>query len=608
MGKTEIVSEFVRSVYRTHSCGELRIDNASQEVIVSGWVMRRRDHGGVVFIDLRDNYGITQVVFSGAVGEEAQKLKLESVIKVKGLVKARTGDLVNPKIPTGEIEVHATELVVLSSCDILPFPIADDEGGPEAIRLKYRFLELRREKLHSHIATRVEVIKAVREIMQSMGFTEFQTPILTSSSPEGARDFIVPSRLHPGKFYALPQAPQQFKQLLMIAGFDRYFQIAPCFRDEDARADRSPGEFYQIDFEMSFVEQDNVLSVIENLIGKLIPQFSTDLMCEVPFPRIKYREAFERFGTDKPDLRVAFEIKNITNVFKSSQFRVFKETIEKGRAIRAIKIELDAIPPRKYFDDTISWFSGLGEGLGVAYLAADGEGFKGNIAKFVAPDEVAALKKELSTTARSVVFVAAGADETILPALGKLRIKLGKDFNQFAQNSWKFCWVTDFPFYEKNSETGAVDFAHNPFSMPQGGLDALLTKNPFEIDAYQYDLVGQGLELASGAIRNHTPEIMYKAFEIAGYSKDIVDEKFGGMIRAFKFGAPPHGGAALGLERLIMLLVGEEAIREVITFPMAQNGEDLLMGAPSGVSEKQLREVHIKLRQSPDQSKDNVKS
>lgn len=587
-------SDFLHSKYRSHTCGELRKEQAGQEVRLAGWVMRRRDHGGVVFVDLRDHYGVTQVVFDGQSGNDAQKLKIESVIAVCGSVRERGENLVNEKIATGSIEVHASALEILSVCDSLPFNVADDEGGPEATRLRYRFLELRRERLHEHVMLRTRVVKAMREIMNSMGFTEFHTPILTSSSPEGARDFIVPSRMHPGKFYALPQAPQQFKQLLMIAGFDRYFQIAPCFRDEDARADRSPGEFYQLDMEMSFVEQDDVLAVMENLFIELLPRFS-DWRVDAPFARFKYREAFQRFGTDKPDLRVPFEIEDVSEVFRSTQFRVFREALDKGEHVRLIRVQLDSIPPRKYFDETVDFFSKMSTGVGVAYTSADGDGFKGGIAKYLSPEEVAALKAQHGARHGSVLFFSAGPDAIVLPAMGKLRLKVAKDFALTEQQVWKFCWITDFPFYERGDD-GQVAFAHNPFSMPQGGLDSLLHKDPFEIFAYQYDLVGQGLELLSGAIRNHTPEIMYKAFEIAGYSRDTVDQKFGGMIRAFKFGAPPHGGSAVGIERMVMLLAGEEMIREVIAFPLAQNGEDLLMGAPSTVTEKQLREAHVMLR------------
>lgn len=596
-------TELLRSIYRTATCGALRRSNVGQQVTLSGWVMRKRDHGGIVFIDLRDHYGVAQIVFPGSLGDEVQKVRLESVIKISGEVKERGQGLVNPKLETGEIEVHATDYELLSTCDVLPFQVADEDAGPEAMRLKFRFLELRREKLHRHIILRSQFVKAAREIMHDLGFNEFQTPILTSSSPEGARDYIVPSRRHPGKFYALPQAPQQFKQLLMISGFDRYFQIAPCFRDEDARADRSPGEFYQIDLEMSFVEQDQVFHVLEQLFTRIIPLFSKWKITAAPFPRIRFRDAMETYGTDKPDLRNPLKITNVSDLFRGTQFKVFQDVLaQEGGAIRAIKLDVDTPPSRKYFDDTVDNFR-LATNQGLAYLVFDGEAYKGSVAKFVSAEEAKALREKLGCAPHSTVFLAAGNGPEILPALSKLRIKLGQDHKVVDTESWAFCWITDFPFYEKDPETGQIVFSHNPFSMPQGGMEALLNKDPLDIYAWQYDVVGNGYELLSGAIRNHTPDIMYKAFEIAGYPRETVDEKFGGMIRAFQFGAPPHGGAAVGIDRMVMLLAGEEMIREVIAFPLAQTGEDLLMGAPSGVTEKQLREVHIQLRPSAAQQK-----
>lgn len=588
----------LRSKYRTHTCGELRTEHVGQQVIVSGWVLRKRDHGAIAFVDLRDHYGVTQVVIGESFKDLVNSLRVESVISVRGAVRARDASLVNPKIATGSIEVHAVECEVLSQAETLPFQIAEDDNAPETTRLKFRFLELRREKLHRHIALRNVVVRTAREIMHSLGFSEFHTPILTSSSPEGARDFIVPSRLHPGKFYALPQAPQQFKQLLMIAGFDRYFQIAPCFRDEDARADRSPGEFYQIDMELSFVEQEDVLRTNEALISELFGRCSLIPAPSTPFPRFKYRDAIERFGTDKPDLRIPNEIRDFSKVFGASEFRVFREALGAGRKVRGIVWPVAEIPSRRYFDDAVEFFSKLDRAepsLGLAYLVLDSEGHKGSISKFVSAGEVEALRS-LAAGGKAVIFIAAGDDARILPALGKLRVKLGHDFKQVEQHCWRFCWITDFPFYEKDEENNSITFAHNPFSMPQGGLDSLCSKPPLEILAQQYDLVCHGYELASGGLRNHTPEVMYKAFELTGYTREEVDAKFGGMIRAFRFGAPPHGGIAHGIERIVMLLAGEDAIREVIAFPLAQNGEDLLMGAPSSVSEKQLREVHIQLR------------
>ncbi len=589
---------FLKSIYRTHTCGELRAAHVGQEVVISGWLHRIRDHGGLVFIDLRDNYGLTQVIFSGALGEEVQKMRAESVVRVRGTVVARAANLKNARLQTGEIEIQATELELLSSAEIIPFQVAEDDNAAETTRLTYRFLELRREKLHQHILLRNRVIGAMREIMWGMGFSEFQTPILTSSSPEGARDFIVPSRLHPGKFFALPQAPQQFKQLLMISGFDRYFQIAPCFRDEDARADRSPGEFYQLDMELSFVEQEDVMRVNENLLANLFPRFSSWKMTPTPFPRIRYDEAMAKYGTDKPDLRVPLEISNVSDVFRTSEFKVFKSALGSLGGIWAIKVQGPAAPSRKYFDETVEWFQ-KSSGQGLAYLVFDESGMKGSIAKFVSPGEADALKAALQLTAPAVVYLAAGPEKQTLTGLGRLRTKLGTDFKLTDKESWRFCWVTDMKFYERNEETGGIDFVHNPFSMPQGGMDALLHKDPLDIYAYQYDIVCNGYELASGGIRNHLPEIMYKAFEIVGYSKAQVDEKFGGMIKAFTYGAPPHGGIALGVERIAMLLANEEAIREVIAFPLTQTGEDLLMGAPSTVSDKQLREAHIEIKLPP---------
>lgn len=589
---------FLKSVYRTHTCGELRAAHVGQTVSLSGWLHRKRDHGGLVFLDLRDNYGVTQVVLSGQLGEAVQDARVESVLRVRGEVVARGANLVNSKLSTGEIEVKATELEVLSAADVIPFQVAEDDNAPEATRLTYRFLELRRENLHRNILLRNSVISAMREIMWSMGFFEFQTPILTSSSPEGARDFIVPSRLHPGKFFALPQAPQQFKQLLMISGFDRYFQIAPCFRDEDARADRSPGEFYQLDMELSFVEQEDVMRVNENLLAQLFPRFSKWKMTDTPFPRLRYDEAMAKYGTDKPDLRVQLEIRDVSEVFKASEFRVFKSALGSLGTIRAIAMPVATPPSRKYFDDAVDWFQ-KSCGQGLAYLSFDENGYKGSIAKFVSAAEAEALKAALGISGAAVVWLAAGPEKQILTALGRLRVKLGGDFNLMEKDSWRFCWVTDMKFYDRDEETGAIDFTHNPFSMPQGGMDSLLNKNPLDIYAYQYDIVCNGYELASGGIRNHLPDIMFKAFEIVGYSKEQVLEKFGGMIKAFTYGAPPHGGIALGVERIAMLLANEEAIREVIAFPLTQTGEDLLMGAPSPVSEKQLREAHIEIRLPP---------
>lgn len=589
---------FLKSVYRTFTCGELRAEHVGKEVTLSGWLQRKRDHGGLVFIDLRDNYGQTQVLFSGELGQALQDARVESVLRIRGTVVAREKNLINTKLATGEIEVKATSLEVLSSAEVIPFQVAEDDNAPETTRLTYRFLELRRDKLHRNILLKNNVIRAMREIMWSMNFNEFQTPILTSSSPEGARDFIVPSRLHPGKFFALPQAPQQFKQLLMISGFDRYFQIAPCFRDEDARADRSPGEFYQLDMELSYVEQEDVMRVNENLLVNLFPRFSNFRMTGAPFPRLRYDDAMAKYGTDKPDLRVPLEISNVSEVFKTSEFRVFKSALGSLGGIWAIKMPAATLPSRKQFDETVDWFQ-KSCGQGLAYLSFDENGYKGSIGKFVTAPEADALKAALQISAPCVVWLAAGPEKGILSALGRLRVKLGTDFNLIERDAWRFCWVTDMKFYERNEDTGGIDFVHNPFSMPQGGMDSLLHKDPLDIYAYQYDIVCNGYELASGGIRNHLPEIMYKAFEIVGYSRAQVDEKFGGMIKAFTYGAPPHGGIALGVDRIAMLLANEEAIREVIAFPLTQTGEDLLMGAPSSVSAKQLREAHIEIKTPP---------
>lgn len=590
--------ELLVSKYRTHTCGELKIDHVGQEVKLSGWVNRSRNHGGVVFIDLRDHYGITQVIFSAELGSKAQEIRLESVINITGKVVARGQDAANTKISTGAIEIVCSDFQILSSCEQLPFQIADDDNAPEPTRLKYRFLELRREKLHKNIVLRSQVIAAIRRIMVDLGFNEFQTPILTSSSPEGARDYIVPSRHHHGKFFALPQAPQQFKQLLMVAGFDRYFQIAPCFRDEDARADRSPGEFYQCDLEMSFVEQEDVFKTCEQLFYKLFTQFTKFHVTKAPFPRITYQTAISEYGIDKPDLRIPFKIQDVSSDFAATQFKVFADNLASQGSVRAIGVNVEQIPSRKYFDELIEDYKKQ-TGQGLAYLIFDAGTVKGSIAKFVSADESTALKNRFMLGEKAVVYLMAGKSADILPALGKLRVKLGNDLGAIKKDTYEFCWVTDFPMYEKDSETGQIVFSHNPFSMPQGGLDSLLNKDPLTILAHQYDIVCNGYELSSGAIRNHKPEIMYKAFEIAGYTKADVDNKFGGMIRAFTYGAPPHGGMAPGIDRIVMLLAQELAIREVIAFPLAQSVEDLMMSAPNEVTEKQLKELHISITPKP---------
>lgn len=584
------------SEYRTHTCGELRESDEGKVVTLSGWIHRKRDHGGVLFIDLRDNYGITQVVFHGDLINEVEKLRLETVIRVKGEVVARSEDTVNPNMVTGMVEIYVAQFDVLSAADLIPFQIADDDNAPEQTRLEYRFLELRRQKLHDEILFRSRIIREIRKYMEEADFVDFQTPILTSSSPEGARDFLVPSRVHPGKFFALPQAPQQFKQLLMIAGFDRYYQIAPCFRDEAPRADRTPGEFYQCDFEMSFVEQDEVFAVGEGLFHHIFSTFAPDAaVTPLPFPRIKFRDAMLHYGTDKPDLRNPLRIEEVSDIYANTEFQVFQKAIkEPGGDVFCIKVDVDKLPPRKYFDDLIEWFKKQ-SGSGLAYLCFEGDSVKGSIQKFMAPGEIEALKTRLGTGAVTLVFFAAGKTSELLPHLGRLRTKLGEDFDLLEKNAFRFCWIVDFPMYERNEETGQIEFSHNPFSMPQGGLDALLNRDPLDILAWQYDVVCNGLEMSSGAIRNHIPEIMYKAFEIAGYSAEDVDKKFAGMIKAFRYGAPPHGGMAPGIDRIIMLLTGNQLIRDVIAFPLAQTVEDLMMKAPSEVTEKQLKELHIRI-------------
>jgi aspartyl-tRNA synthetase len=586
----------LKSKYRSYTCEEIRRSNVGEEVTLSGWVMRKRDHGGLVFIDLRDNYGVTQVIFNSEQNKEIENIRLESVITVTGQVVARADSLINPKLSTGEIEVVCKNFTVQSVAEQLPFQISEDDNANEATRLKYRFLELRKDKLHKNILLRSAVFKTAREVMSNLGFTEFQTPILTSSSPEGARDFIVPSRLHPGKFYALPQAPQQFKQLLMVSGFDRYFQIAPCFRDEDARADRSPGEFYQIDLEMSFVEEENVLQTIEQIAFELFSKFANGRsVTPRPFPRIKYLDSIRDYGSDKPDLRNPLKLQDVSEIFKNSSFKVFQGALERAGSVRLIPLPVKENPARSYFDGVVDWYKKL-TGEGLAYLTIDPSGeAKGSIAKFVSSEELSALKETLKITSLTCLFFAAGANKSVLAGLGKLRDKLAQDYNLINKDSFELCLITDYPMYEWDEINQKIDFAHNPFSMPNGGMEALLNKEPLEIFAHQYDVVCNGFELGSGAIRNHNPDIMYKAFELVGYDNSVVDHKFGGMIKAFKFGAPPHGGFAFGIDRIIMLVSGEDTIREIIAFPLAQNGEDLLMNAPSDVSDKQLKDVHIKL-------------
>ena len=582
--------------FRTHTCGALRKTEVGQTVKIAGWVHSVRDHGGVIFIDLRDHYGLTQVVIDPEKDfyQELDRWRVESVLSFTGKVVARTPETVNSKLATGEIEVVAEAMEVLGECEVLPFQVAKDDSAPEALRLKYRFLDLRREKLHKNIILRSEVIAAMREYMHSQGFHEFQTPILTASSPEGARDYLVPSRLHPGEFYALPQAPQQFKQLLMVSGFDRYFQIAPCFRDEDARADRSPGEFYQLDVEMSFVNQEDIFAVIEGMFDAVFGKFSTKDYTKPPFVRIPYLEAMKRFGSDKPDLRNPIEMIDVTELFRDCDFKAFAGTVANGGVVRAMKAPQVAGKPRKFFDDMIGFAQENGA-KGMAYIIWTAEGEKSPIVKFLNPEILAALKAAGNIQEGDALFFLADSEKNVIKTGGAVIPELGKRLELIDPNVFKFCWIVDFPMFELNEETNQVIFSHNPFSMPQGGMDALENKNPLDILAYQYDIVCNGIELSSGAIRNHRPEIMYKAFEIAGHDRSVVDDKFGGMINAFKHGAPPHGGIAPGVDRTVMLLADEPNIREIIAFPFNQQAQDLMMNAPAPVTPKQLRELHLQV-------------
>jgi len=584
-------------LYRTHTCNQLRTADAGSTVKLSGWIFRMRDHGGILFVDLRDHYGITQVVIhpSRPFFEALSKAKLETVITVVGEVTLREPSQINPDIATGEVELVANECVIESASEQTPLYLPGEEAGPEDVRLKYRFLDLRREHLHNNILLRSKIIAFLRKAMEAEGFNEYQTPILTCSSPEGARDYLVPSRVHHGKFYALPQAPQLFKQLLMVAGFDRYFQIAACFRDEDARADRSPGEFYQLDLEMSFVTQDDIFKVVENVIGQTFAHFSKKTIDAAPWLRIPFREAMLKYGSDKPDLRIPITMFDCSDVFKNSGFNAFASAVKGGAVVRAIPVKNIKDKPRSFFDKLVEHAKTLGS-KGLAYLVWDGDTVKGPIQKFLTPDEIATLAKMGGMTDGDVLFFVCEEKDKAAKIAGDIRIKLGRDLELIDPNVFKFCWIVDFPMFETDPETGAITFSHNPFSMPQGGMDALLNKNPLDILAYQYDVVCNGIELSSGAIRNHRPDIMYKAFEIAGYGPEVVEQKFGCLLNAFKFGAPPHGGIAPGVDRMVMLLAGEDNIREVIAFPMNQKAQDLMMNAPSDVTEKQLRELHIKIR------------
>ncbi|WP_374524480.1 aspartate--tRNA ligase [Sphingopyxis sp.] len=588
--------------YRTHNCGQLRAEDVGQTVRVSGWVHRKRDHGGLLFVDLRDHYGLTQIVADSSDPAFAtlDGLRAESVVTITGDVVARSAETVNANLPTGAIEVRARDVSVQSVAAELPMPVAGDQEYPEDIRLKYRFLDLRRDRLHKNILLRSNVIASLRRRMVDQGFTEYQTPILTASSPEGARDYLVPSRVHPGKFYALPQAPQMFKQLLMVAGFDRYFQIAPCFRDEDARADRSPGEFYQLDFEMSFVTQDDVFNAIEPVLAGVFEEYANgkSVTPAGSFPRIPYRESMLKYGNDKPDLRNPLIITDVSSHFTGSGFGRFADIVAAGDVVRAIPAPGTAEKSRKFFDDMNSWAQGEGF-AGLGYATRKGGEWGGPIAKNHGPEKMDALAAELGIGPDDGLFFAAGKEATAAKLAGFARTRVAEQLDLIDPNKFEMCWIVDFPMFEADEDTGKIDFSHNPFSMPQGELEALETKDPLDILAWQYDIVCNGVELSSGAIRNHRPDIMYKAFEIAGYSQADVDSNFAGMINAFKFGAPPHGGSAPGVDRIVMLLADEPNIREVVVFPMNQKAEDLMMGAPAPVSDKQLKELHIRLMDGP---------
>ena len=588
--------------YRTHNCGQLRGSDAGTTVKLSGWIHRKRDHGGVLFIDLRDHYGLTQIVVGPAspAFETLDRAKLESVVTITGDVVAREGGAVNPNLATGDIEVRATSVAVQSAASELPLPVAGDAEYPEDIRLKYRFLDLRRERLHANMMLRSGVIASLRRRMIDQGFTEFQTPILTASSPEGARDYLVPSRVHPGKFYALPQAPQMFKQLLMVAGFDRYFQIAPCFRDEDARADRSPGEFYQLDFEMSFVTQDDVFAAIEPVLAGVFEEFAGFggrtpwAVTKGAFPRIPYAESMLKYGNDKPDLRNPLVITDVSSHFVGSGFGIFAKMVETGSVVRAIPAPKTAEKSRKFFDDMNEWAKSEGY-AGLGYVTRKSGEFGGPIAKNHGEAGMQAIYDALGLGPDDGCFFAAGKEAQAAKLAGLARTRVGAELGLIEQNTYKFCWIVDFPMFEYDEDAKKIDFSHNPFSMPQGELEALETQDPLTIKAFQYDIVCNGVELSSGAIRNHRPEIMYKAFEIAGYTREDVDRDFAGMINAFKFGAPPHGGSAPGVDRMVMLIADEPNIREVVVFPMNQKAEDLMMNAPGNVTLKQLRELHIRV-------------
>ena len=579
--------------YRTHKCDELRSDNVKDIVKLSGWVHRKRDHGQLIFIDLRDHYGLTQVVVDSSNNKFSiiEGLSLESVITISGIVVERSADTINKNLPTGDIEVNLSELEIISKSNALPLQVNSDEDYGEETRLKFRYLDLRRSRPHSNIILRSNVIQTIRNKMLELGFMEFQTPILTASSPEGARDFLVPSRLNRGKFYALPQAPQQFKQLIMVSGFDKYFQIAPCFRDEDSRADRSPGEFYQLDLEMSYVEQEDVFDAVEPVIREVFTKFSKRTIDKI-FPKITYKESILKYGNDKPDLRFNLEIKDVTDVFTNSNFSIFAKSIDNGAVVRAIPGP--GCGSRSVADRMNSWAQGEGA-PGMGYIIYNENTAKGPVANALGVEKALIMKDLFNLKDGDALFFSCSKEYDAASLAGKARVKIATDKKLIEENVFKFCWIVDYPMFEKDESTGKIEFSHNPFSMPQGGMDALLNKDPLDILAYQYDLVCNGIELSSGAIRNHVPDIMYKAFEIAGHNPDVVDNKFPGLINAFKFGAPPHGGIAPGIDRIVMLLADEPNIREVILFPMTGKAEDLMMNAPNDISDVQLKELGIKL-------------
>ncbi len=588
--------------YRTHKCDELRKEDIDKKISLSGWINKKRDHGNLLFIDLRDNYGITQCIIDkdNKYFSNLEKMQLETVIKVEGKVVNRTKETINSEIDTGEIEVVIDKYEVLGTCKELPMPIFSDQEYAEEIRLKYRFLDLRRKKIHENIILRSKVISYIRNEMTKLGFLEFQTPILTSSSPEGARDFLVPSRLNPGKFYALPQAPQQFKQLIMVSGFDRYFQIAPCFRDEDARADRSPGEFYQLDLEMSFVEQEDVFNVVEKLMVNTFKNFSSKKLMFDKFPKISYKEAMLKYGTDKPDLRNPLIVNDITEIFtrQDVSFEIFKKLVKSGSKVRCIITKNTKDKPRSFFDNIDKWAKEEGAS-GLAYFTFEKDkdiSAKGPIGKFFSQDALVEIMKKTNCEIGDSIFMACGKQDELEKITASARDKIGKDLDLIDENIFAFCWIVDYPMFEKDDLNNKIEFSHNPFSMPQGDLSDKDFENPLDILAYQYDIVCNGIELSSGAIRNHKPELMYKLFSIAGYDKKQVDEKFFGMINALSYGAPPHGGIAPGIDRIVMLLANEKNIREVTMFPMNQNAQDLMMNAPSVVNTDQLKELNLELK------------